>query len=310
MLVDMDGEVLFQSGCLATSITYNRVDQMTLGKFLEQEVPKLRKDCRDLHVIRNSAAGSYTFILGDQVIKYHTTNVREARVRDMIVHMQEVEDTCKKKIEYPGIPYVVVCRINSPENTQYTISVPGRKRFYKYNTLAPGEPLSEDDENGFSIPYYAPPMWFTVALTKAHVMTTVKAAIVLSENPFDCVKSEIAHWPFANVHPDGTVCFGSSRFTTQLDGELADGKALMQAVELFFNQNHNRDLRAIVDNANSLYEGIRAAEREYYDALLQRCGTEKDTNLVKCLAVMREPEGWRKLCFIPISTGQFVRVIQ
>ena len=68
---------MLQHGGVATRLAFDKVEQFDLHTFLKTVVPGLNKQDRTLTVMRNSVAGEYMFLLGDQVIRYHTTDVAE-----------------------------------------------------------------------------------------------------------------------------------------------------------------------------------------------------------------------------------------
>ena len=76
-LIETRDQLMLQHGGVATRLAFDKVEQFDLHTFLKTVVPGLNKQDRTLTVMRNSVAGEYMFLLGDQVIRYHTTDVAE-----------------------------------------------------------------------------------------------------------------------------------------------------------------------------------------------------------------------------------------
>lgn len=148
-LIETRDWLMLQHGGVATRLAFDKVEQFDLHTFLKTVVPGLNKQDRTLTVMRNSVAGEYMFLLGDQVIRYHTTDVAEVPLDEMVRSL----DFKKEKIFDCDLPFPLVCRSEKKNTIKTTAYIPSTKRLYRWTAR---------DETSLTVEYYPPPVWFCV----------------------------------------------------------------------------------------------------------------------------------------------------
>lgn len=152
-LIETRDQLMLQHGGVATRLAFDKVEQFDLHTFLKTVVPGLNKQDRTLTVMRNSVAGEYMFLLGDQVIRYHTTDVAEVPLDEMMKSL----DLEKEKLFDCDLPFPLVCRSERKNSIKTTAYIPSTKRLYRW---------AARDEASFVVEYYPPPVWFCVGTDK------------------------------------------------------------------------------------------------------------------------------------------------
>ena len=281
-LIETRDQLMLQHGGVATRLAFDKVEQFDLHTFLKTVVPGLNKQDRTLTVMRNSVAGEYMFLLGDQVIRYHTTDVAEVPLDEMVKSL----DFKKEKLFDCDLPFPLVCRSERKNTIKTTAYIPSTKRLYRW---------AARDEASFGVEYYPPPVWFCVETNLTGSVMGAKIAVV-KERTSKWRETQLGVWPLGNAGMGGQICFGSTTTATVIE-KPTEAETYVMTLERFFNSNFNNDLSHSYYGQPSelqrLYE--KAPPNERLAKKIQASKTTEIKDTMRVLAVLQRPEAWRQL---------------
>lgn len=285
LLVDTHSEVLLQHGGVATCLSYNSVEEMTLAEFLRDEVKTLSSTDRSLYILRDACAGAYTFILGDKVIKYNLADVSEVPLSTMVEHLY------RDKVEevVPNLQYPLIALSKSSTTRVLTVRLESMHRRYKAPCI--------DVETHI----WTPPLWFSVAFNKADDLINASVCVVpdLYE---DNRNAKLFRWPLTNVFASGIICMGDAVMEKAVDA-TSDGARLQHVIDLFFNAHFNLDLIMSPKELNNMVADAydKASHKDEYAAIIRNTQNAATRELLRILCVLEDKEGWRRLKLYPMS---------
>lgn len=290
LLCDTRDHVLLQHGGVATCLSYDSVEEMTISEFVKDEVPKMvslsdSKESdkgsaarRSLYILRDACAGAYTFILGDKVIKYNLTDVSEVPLKTMIEYL------CRDKTEefVPNVQYPLIALSKNSTFRAITVRLESMHRRYR-------SPLISVDTY-----IWTPPVWFTVVLNNADNLTETRICVAPNIEE-DNRRATLFRWPLANVYASGQVCMGEASMEIASDA-TSDSSLLQSAIDLFFNAEFNLDLVSaseLEQVAGTAYTS--ASKRAEYANRIANTTNSSTKGILKVLCVLEDKEGWRRL---------------
>lgn len=280
-LVQTNSDVILDHGGVCTKLAFRSVEQMSLDYFFTHEVNKHKGNNDVLYAMQDSVSGAYTLILGDKVYKYTLRQIQQCSVDEIINLLVQN----KPKIIAPNLPYVLIARCEGPEGKMITVYLPETKRAYK-------SALYKLDTH-----IYVPPCWFSVRINGAGTPVGTKVAAVKGID-LDWQDTKLYRMPLPNVHGDGSICFGSSRIVSvdSREDEKTEAEIIMFQIVQYFDSDFNNHLTSCVNRVLSENDYKTAPRKAYYDGLLAaRRNISDDIEMLKVLAVLEEPGGWRKL---------------
>lgn len=291
-LYDMRDQVMLQHGGLCTRVHFDKVEQMDMSAFLTVVVPKLRKETEQLTIIRNSAAGAYTLLLGDQVIRYHVTNIAECGLRKLCEELRK--NSSDTELITPNLLQPIIASYKYPGGVTLTVRVDPEKR--RYNSSSPV----------LSVDYYPPPLWFRLSINTAKDLIGMGIAVIKEMHP-NWNQVTLGEWPLANVYRSGAVCVGGSVLWASggVNAERTDGEVMQQAQHSFFTSNFNQDLldpAGMTQVLGSSFDQLPDA-KELEEEMNTQGLQQKSRQLRKLLYVLRDPSGWRKLSYRPLRVA-------
>ena len=239
--------------------------------------------------MRNSVAGEYMFLLGDQVIRYHTTDVAEVTLDEMVKNL----DVGKEKFFACDLPVPLVCRSEKKGVVKTTAYIPSTKRLYRWGLSSKAE---------ITVEYYPPPVWFCV---RTNLTGSVLGALlcVVKERTGKWRETQLSAWPLGNVGGGcGSVCFGSTVVEAPVE-DPTEAETYMLTVERFFNSVFNNDLTRGYQGQQSellrLYEA--APPNDELKREIRKARTMESRDALRVLAVLQQPEAWRQLTYSRIA---------
>ena len=281
-LVERYQQLMLEHGGVVTRIGFDTVEAMSLETFKTQVAPTLAPDPDHMVVVRDSASGTYSFIVGDGVIRYKVTTAEECTINDVVENLQrnDVKDIVH------NTPFPVIREHVTPRCTTLTGAFPAEKRMYPYR------------DQQYEI--YIPATWFAVCMDVNKVVYENRLCVCDQWCPvFENTK--LFCWPLGNVYQEGKVCTGSSEIEARIDNrEMTVADILIQHRERVLNMNHNDDLLSRFgsdynDKVNTLYKKLLS---EHKIEPCRGCNPSHAT-----LAILSIPEGWSLMPHKPLAAS-------
>lgn len=224
-LIELRNEVMLEHGGIVTRMRFDTVEAMSLETFKRKVLQGLKPDGDSLLVVKDTAAGSYTFILGDQAIRYKITEAAECSLGDVVEQLRITQ--CNKDVIH-NMPMPFVREHGVGGGNVITAVFPAEQRGYKYRG------------NVYNI--WIPRHWFGIHVDMGGRVTDNKLCVCPSWNP-EFSKTLLYNWPLGNVYPDGHVCTGTSEVEAVIDTRsMSTIDMLIQGHERVMNMNCNDDL--------------------------------------------------------------------
>lgn len=294
-LVERREDVLLQHGGAVTRMYFDNVEVMNLDAFLQQEVPRLKKQQQTLTVIRDSVSKAVTLITGDQVIMYHLTNMEEVPVNELV----KLIKVTSAKTFIPNIGYPIVSYVEQAAEKIITVLVENKSFIYRTKLF-----LANNEE--FSVRLYLPPIWFQVRLNGANTVMGMKLAAV-PEKALTTEKTCLRLLPLPNIHTNGELCLGSSVLKTTYDNadEITEGMIIQASLDQVFNSLWNFDLldSELSSVVGRSYDTLKIKNKEIFDDLIKlRSSDMYKAMQIRAVAVLTDPNGWKFLNMTKMSS--------
>lgn len=284
-LVETRDRVLLQHGGSVTQMQFSEVRQMSLDWWVEHEAPKLKRLDRQMLVLRDTMAGAFTLMTGDQVLQYKLDNVSEVPL-DELMNMMDREkiDECIT----PNLPWPLVAKIVRGGKKSITVELASQKRHVRI-------PMMEVDDD-----IWYPPVWFRVDMSTANVLNQGYVSVVVERN-LEWEDTRLYKLALPNVSGDGRICFGNAVATAHVDQRTPNEAESLQAIlTLFFDSEFNNHLLFSTGNYDNMVSigWQHATKREHF---MQKKGFANYPGLMKYLAVLADEGGWRSVKFEQLS---------
>jgi hypothetical protein len=227
-LLDRKHEVCQQHGGVVTSVSYDKLEEMTLKEFIDNVVPTLDKNDDKFMIIKDTVRQNMYRILKDNVAVYHITGIQDVFF-DLFLDnlMSERPVSITPNLTYPLISYATT------KNGEKVITVAVTPKQFTYHS-------SSSAVKPFVV--WHPPLWLQCVLTPANIPSNVKIGVVLdrSDDPADVT---VYHLPLPNCYSDGNICFGGTRFNNPNPNKaLTEATAIEMTYQRLFNSEFNMDL--------------------------------------------------------------------
>lgn len=274
---------------------FDNVEVMNLDAFLQQEVPRLKKQQQTLTVIRDSVSKAVTLITGDQVLMYHLTNMEEVPVNELV----KLIKVTSAKTFIPNIGYPIVSYVERASEKIVTVLVENKSFIYRTKMFLPN-----DEE--FSVKLYLPPIWFQVRLNGANTVIGMKLAAV-PEKTLTTEQTCLRLLPLPNIHANGELCLGYSVLKATYDNadEITEGMIIQSSLDQVFNSLWNfdlldRDLSSVVGQS---YDTLKIKNKEIFDDLVKLRSSDMCRAMqIRAVAVLTDPNGWKFLNMTKMSS--------
>ena len=294
-LVERREDVLLQHGGAVTRMYFDNVEVMNLDAFLQQEVPRLKKQQQTLTVIRDSVSKAVTLITGDQVLMYHLTNMEEVPVNELV----KLIKVNSAKTFIPNIGYPIVSYVEKAAEKIITVLVENKSFIYRTKMFLPN-----DEE--FSVKLYLPPIWFQVRLNGANTVIGMKLAAV-PEKALTTEKTCLRLLPLPNIHANGELCLGYSVLKATYDtaDEITEGMIIQSSLDQVFNSLWNFDLldRELSSVVGRSYDTLKIKNKEIFDDLVKLRSSDMCRSMqIRAVAVLTDPNGWKFLNMTKMSS--------
>lgn len=294
-LVERREDVLLQHGGAVTRMYFDNVEVMNLDAFLQQEVPRLKKQQQTLTVIRDSVSKAVTLITGDQVLMYHLTNMEEVPVNELV----KLIKVTSAKTFIPNIGYPLVSYVEKAAEKIITVLVENKSFIYRTKMFLPN-----DEE--FSVKLYLPPIWFQVRLNGANTVIGMKLAAV-PEKTLTTEKTCLRLLPLPNIHANGELCLGYSVLKATYDtaDEITEGMIIQSSLDQVFNSLWNFDLldRELSSVVGRSYDTLKIKNKEIFDDLVKLRSSDMCRAMqIRAVAVLTDPNGWKFLDMTKMSS--------
>lgn len=278
-LVDLSNEVIHTHGERCTRLAFDKVERMPISYFVEHVAPHI-KTADDLTVIRNSAAGEYTFLLGDHAVRYHLTGVSECSVADLCRFIGNRGSLdLATNIRRPVVRY-----IRSDNGICVTVRVDPSTHPFRLHVNSPRIRLETT--------IVTPPLWVTVVMSENFVHRSIKVAVV-PDMPRRWQDTKLYRWPLFNVGRDGSVCTGR----VVVDGNAPEdaGSCVENCIGILLDSLYNTDLAASFrpSDATALDKLYRElpADGDIVSALHKLNGSKVIT-VLKAVRLLQQPKGY------------------
>ena len=294
-LVERREDVLLQHGGAVTRMYFDNVEVMNLDAFLQQEVPRLKKQQQTLTVIRDSVSKAVTLITGDQVLMYHLTNMEEVPVNELV----KLIKVNSAKTFIPNIGYPIVSYVEKAAEKIITVLVENKSFIYRTKMF-----LSNNEE--FSVKLYLPPIWFQVRLNGANTVMGMKLAAV-PEKALTIEKTCLRLLPLPNIHANGELCLGYSVLKATYDNadEITEGMLIQSSLDQVFNSLWNFDLldRELDSVVGRSYDTLKIKNKEIFDDIIKLRSSDMYRAMqIRAVAVLTDPNGWKFLNMTKMSS--------
>lgn len=294
-LVERREDILLQHGGAVTRMYFDNVEVMNLDAFLQQEVPRLKKQQQTLTVIRDSVSKAVTLITGDQVLMYHLTNMEEVPVNELV----KLIKVTSAKTFIPNIGYPLVSYVEKAAEKIITVLVENKSFIYRTKMFLPN-----DEE--FSVKLYLPPIWFQVRLNGANTVIGMKLAAV-PEKALTTEKTCLRLLPLPNIHANGELCLGYSVLKATYDtaDEITEGMIIQSSLDQVFNSLWNFDLldRELSSVVGRSYDTLKIKNKEIFDDLVKLRSSDMCRAMqIRAVAVLTDPNGWKFLNMTKMSS--------
>ena len=294
-LVERREDILLQHGGAVTRMYFDNVEVMNLDAFLQQEVPRLKKQQQTLTVIRDSVSKAVTLITGDQVLMYHLTNMEEVPVNELV----KLIKVTSAKTFIPNIGYPIVSYVEKAAEKIITVLVENKSFIYRTDMF-----LSNNEE--FSVKLYLPPIWFQVRLNGANTVIGMKLAAV-PEKALTTEKTCLRLLPLPNIHANGELCLGYSVLKATYDtaDEITEGMIIQSSLDQVFNSLWNFDLldRELSSVVGRSYDTLKIKNKEIFDDIVKlRASDMCKAMQIRAVAVLTDPNGWKFLNMTKMSS--------
>lgn len=240
-LLDRDSSIIHAHGGIATEVTFDRLEEMTVDEFIKNVAPTLGQHKDKLTLIRDSVSGNLLRILNDTVVMYHITGMSDVFIDTLLDKLVlDRPITIRPNLKYPLIQYV------QKENgvKEVCVAIP-EKQFIFHSAF-----------NNRQFAIWHPPLWLNVQMTSANIPGHVRICAVLDRDPV-LENTQTYHIPFPNIYFHGGICFGGTRITTATNRALTESDAIQAIYDQIFTSNFNLDL---LRNEESVM-------RHYYESL-------------------------------------------
>ena len=274
---------------------FDNVEVMNLDAFLQQEVPRLKKQQQTLTVIRDSVSKAVTLITGDQVLMYHLTNMEEVPVNELV----KLIKVTNAKIFIPNIGYPIVSYVEQAAEKIITVLVENKSFIYRTKMFLP-------NNEEFSVKLYLPPIWFQVRLNGVNTVMGMKLAAV-PEKALTIEKTCLRLLPLPNIHTNGELCLGSSVLKTTYDNadEITEGMIIQASLDQVFNSLWNFDLldSELSSVVGRSYDTLKIKNKEIFDDLVKLRSSDMYRAMqIRAVAVLTDPNGWKFLDMTKMSS--------
>ena len=227
-IIDRVDNVCQQHGGVVTAVQFDKLEEMTLDKFISEIVPTMQSNNDKFIVIKDTVRQNMYRILKDNVAIYHITGMQDVFFDTFIDNlMSDRPLSITPNLTYPLIHYATT---KNGEKI-IVVSIPSKQFTYHSSQR--------------SIPPFVvwhPPLWLRVKLTPANIPSSVMIGVVLdrSDDPADV---DVFHLPLPNCYNDGNICFGGTRFNNpNPDKPLTEAAAIELTYQRLFNSEFNLDL--------------------------------------------------------------------
>lgn len=294
-LVERREDILLQHGGAVTRLYFDNVEGMNLDAFLQQEVPRLKKQQQTLTVIRDSVSKAVTLITGDQVLMYHLTNMEEVPVNELV----KLIKVNSAKTFIPNIGYPIVSYVEKAAEKIITVLVENKSFIYRTKMFLPN-----DEE--FAVKLYLPPIWFQVRLNGANTVIGMKLAAV-PEKALTTETTCLRLLPLPNIHANGELCLGYSVLKATYDtaDEITEGMIIQSSLDQVFNSLWNFDLldRELSSVVGRSYDTLKIKNKEIFDDLVKLRSSDMCRSMqIRAVAVLTDPNGWKFLNMTKMSS--------
>lgn len=294
-LVERREDILLQHGGAVTRMYFDNVEVMNLDAFLQQEVPRLKRQQQTLTVIRDSVSKAVTLITGDQVLMYHLTNMEEVPVNELV----KLIKVTSAKTFIPNIGYPIVSYVEKVAEKIITVLVENKSFIYRTKMFLPN-----DEE--FAVKLYLPPIWFQVQLNGANTVIGMKLAAV-PEKALTTEKTCLRLLPLPNIHANGELCLGYSVLKATYDtaDEITEGMIIQSSLDQVFNSLWNFDLldRELSSVVGRSYDTLKIKNKEIFDDLVKLRSSDMCRAMqIRAVAVLTDPNGWKFLNMTKMSS--------
>ena len=280
-LIERRNDVMLEHGGVVTRMSFDSVEEMSLDAFKRFVVPRMGEAESSLTVVKDSAAGSYSFILGDGVTRYKVNSVRECSLADVCEELKRGADA--KFDEIYNMPMPLIRDVRRTDVRRVTAAFPSEERIYKRF------------DKKYKI--YIPPTWFAVSLRPDNQLIECGMCVVLEwESKFEDTK--LLRWPLSNVWSSGTVCLGDSEVKQYIDVEhasIADLLIVYRERVLGFTANN--------DLCDWGYDFIHGIDNLYRELVAEGKLENKDprSTVERALEILSLPNGWEKIKYAPLG---------
>ena len=293
-LIERHDDVLLQHGGVVTRMYFDKVELMDLDAFLQQEVPKLKRQQQELTIIRDSVSKSVSLITGDQVIKYHLTNMEEC-FADELAKLIKVDEV---KTFIPDIHYPLIGYVDKADYKAITVLIENKSFMYRTKMFG-------GDQKEFATRVHLPPIWLAVRINRAGTVLGARIAAV-PEKALRTEDTVLYRLPLPNIHVNGELCLGTAAVKDAFAHveQPTDGMIIQVVVDQIFNSLWNYDLidRDLAVVMNDAYKKARVINRDDFDSFISyAAGNQAVAMQIRIVGILTDPNGWKLLKYSRMS---------
>lgn len=291
-VVDERDAVTLQHNDVCTRISFDKVEAMSLDEYRRDVLSKQQPDDGTLYVVRNPVEGEFSFIMGEQVLRYNIQNMEEVPLKDLVRKL--VSGAQGAQIAFvPNMPYPLVYYRRSEDGVEVCYRVASERRVFQFSP-------KDNRSLKFSCPYYPPNLWIRLQLSLTGALTQLNVAVE-PQAWHEIKQTRLWQWPLTNAWPTGRVCLGDKVLEDQgMRDDAHLGDVVYRSTLLFFGGWHNFDLFQSWSYALELglprnapiAEPVRKATMEHG---ITPSGDNMYGALGALLKAMEKPNGWRNL---------------